>query len=389
MSPSPAARPALGAVRRSFAPWSDPAAEPLIRFEGVTKRFGAMTAVNALSLDIYERELFCLLGPSGCGKSTLLRLLAGFEQPDEGRVLLGGGDLTGVPPHRRPVNMMFQSYALFPHLTVAQNIAYGPRRAGAPARVIAERVAEMVRLVQLEGLEHRRPDQLSGGQRQRVALARALARAPKVLLLDEPLGALDKRLREDTQFELMDLQVRLGTTFVVVTHDQEEAMTLASRIAVMDRGQVVQVGPPAEIYEQPRTRFVAGFVGDVNLFEGRVVGRDEAGLWRLESADAPGGFLVEAGGDLTPGQAAAVAVRPEKLRLDRGAGPEEGPNRLVGAVWDMGYLGDWTTYRVRLPSGTVVRASQANAARRAEAPIGWEEPVTAWFAPDAAVLLVE
>jgi putrescine transport system ATP-binding protein len=275
-------RASIRAARRSFAPWKDPAAVPLIRFDHVTKRFGRTTAVDDLTLDVFERELFCLLGPSGCGKSTLLRLLAGFETVSEGRILLGGQDLVGAPPYRRPVNMMFQSYALFPHLTVARNIAFGLRQDRLPKADIAARVDEMLRLVQLEELGNRYPEQLSGGQRQRVALARALAKRPKVLLLDEPLAALDKKLREETQFELMDLQVRLGTTFIVVTHDQEEAMTMADRMAVMDRGKLVQVGTPGEIYEQPATRFIAEFVGDVNIFEGKVAGR-EGGLWRIEA----------------------------------------------------------------------------------------------------------
>jgi putrescine transport system ATP-binding protein len=263
-------RSPVGSARRSFAPWTEPGAVPLVRFESVTKRFGATAAVDDVTLDIFEREFFCLLGPSGCGKTTLMRLLAGFETPSAGRVVLGGADLSGVPPYRRPVNMMFQSYALFPHMSVAKNISYGLKQEGMPRRRREARVAEMLQLVQLEGLADRRPDQLSGGQRQRVALARALAKQPKVLLLDEPLAALDRKLRQETQFELMDIQVRLGTTFLVVTHDQEEAMTMADRIAVMDRGRLIEVAPPGELYERPRTRFVAEFVGDINIVEGQV-----------------------------------------------------------------------------------------------------------------------
>src|SRR5215212_4954057 len=286
----------------------------LVSFDQVTKRFGDFTAVDGLSLDIHEREFFALLGPSGCGKTTLLRLLAGFEAPDAGRVTLAGGDLAGIPPYRRPVNMMFQSYALFPHMTVAGNVAFGLKQDRLPKPEIAARVAEMLRLVQLEPFADRRPDQLSGGQRQRVALARALAKRPKVLLLDEPLAALDKKLREETQFELMDLQVRLGMTFVVVTHDQDEAMTMADRIAVMDKGKVVQVGPPGEIYEQPKTRFIAEFVGDVNVLEGRVAGRAEGGGWRIETASAATPLIVNDPGEaLTIGQGVVVAVRPEKM----------------------------------------------------------------------------
>ena len=378
----------IGAVRRSFAPWNDPAAVPLIRFETVAKRFGGTVAVDDLTLDIFEREFFCLLGPSGCGKSTLLRMLAGFEEPSAGRVVLAGQDLVGVPPYRRPVNMMFQSYALFPHMTVAGNVAFGLKQDRLPKAEIAARVGEMLRLVQLEPLAKRYPEQLSGGQRQRVALARALAKRPKVLLLDEPLAALDKKLREETQFELMDLQVRLGTTFVVVTHDQDEAMTMADRIAVMDKGKVVQVGPPGEIYEQPKTRFIAEFVGDVNVLEGRVAGRAEGGGWRIETASAATPLIVNDPGEaLTIGQGVVVAVRPEKMILSREPPPPGADNRLAGAVWDIGYLGDWTVYRIRLDSGPVLRVSRANASRFVERPIGWEDRVHLTFASNAAVVL--
>src|SRR3954454_3852491 len=243
---------------------------PLVTFERITRRFGAFTAVDGLSLEINEREFFALLGPSGCGKTTLLRLLAGFEAPDDGRVTLEGLDLAGVPPYRRPVNMMFQSYALFPHLTVAGNVAFGLKQDGLAKDEIARRVDEMLALMQLSGFGSRRPDQLSGGQRQRVALASSLAKRPKVLLLDEPLAALDRKLREETRFELKELQQRLATTFVIVTHDQDEAMTVADRIAVMNGGKLAQVGTPAAVYERPNSRWVAGFLGEVNLIEGQV-----------------------------------------------------------------------------------------------------------------------
>jgi putrescine transport system ATP-binding protein len=386
-TPSQRPRPATGAVRRSFAPWNDPAATPLIRFERVSKRFGDTAAVQDLSLDIYEREFFCLLGPSGCGKTTLMRILAGFEEPSDGRVSLAGQDLAGVPPYRRPVNMMFQSYALFPHMSVEKNVAFGLKQDGLGRDEIGTRVDEMLRLVQLQGLARRYPDQLSGGQRQRVALARSLAKRPKVLLLDEPLAALDKKLREETQFELMDLQHELGTTFLMVTHDQEEAMTMADRIAVMDHGRIVQVATPGEIYEQPRTRFIAEFVGDVNILEGQVAGR-ENGLWRVASPAAAQPLTVDDPDEvLETGQGVAIAVRPEKMTVSRDVPPPGTPNVLTGAVWDIGYLGDWTVYRVKLESGAVLRVSRANATRFVAQPIDWDERVYLSFAPEGAVIL--
>jgi len=257
-----------------FAPWTDPNEAPLIQFKGVTKRFGSFTAIDNLTQDIYAREFFALLGPSGCGKTTLMRMLAGFETPTEGQILLGGVDIGHIPPNQRSVNMMFQSYALFPHLSVWDNIAFGLRRAGKPKPEIEARVTEMLRLTRLEQFAKRKPHQISGGQRQRVALARSLARAPKLLLLDEPLGALDKKLREETQFELMDIQEKTGTTFIIVTHDQEEAMTVASRVAVMNHGRIIQVAPPDEIYEAPNSVYVADFIGDVNLFRGTASKRE-------------------------------------------------------------------------------------------------------------------
>src|SRR5580704_11235058 len=293
--------------KRGFAPWTDRALQPLLRIEGASKRFDAFAAVDCLSLDIYQGEFFALLGPSGCGKTTLLRLIAGFEHASAGRILLEGIDLLPVPPHRRPVNMMFQSYALFPHLNVEANVAFGLKQEGLPKKQIAERVADMLTLVKLENFGRRKPSELSGGQRQRVALARSLVKRPRVLLLDEPMAALDKKLRGETQFELMDLQRRLGLTFIIVTHDQSEAMTVADQIAVMDRGRLIQVAPPAEIYERPNSRWVADFIGSVNLFEGRV-GNDEGtiegtALGRLRAA---GKINAE------PGATVWVAVRPEK-----------------------------------------------------------------------------
>jgi putrescine transport system ATP-binding protein len=361
----------------------------LVRFAEVSKRFAGVPAVNRLSLDIHPGEFFALLGPSGCGKTTLLRILAGFETPDEGRVLLDGDDLATVPPHRRPVNMMFQSYALFPHLTVAGNIAFGLRQDRLPKQAIAARVEEMLALVKLEGLGARKPDQLSGGQRQRVALARSLAKRPKVLLLDEPMAALDKKLREETQFELMDLQARLGTAFVIVTHDQEEAMTVARRIAVMDRGEIVQVATPAEIYEQPKSRWVAAFIGDVNLIEGGVVETNATGAV-IEDGGGRRYRVAEAAG-ATVGARVAIALRPEKLRiaatLATTAAAADGANAVRGRVWDIGYLGDVSIYKVRLDDGTQMKASVANVTRFVERPIGWDDEVVLSWAPSAAVLL--
>src|SRR3954452_15041578 len=313
----------------------------LVTFDQVTKRFGDFTAVDSLTLDIFEREFFALLGPSGCGKTTLLRMLAGFEAPDAGRVVLGGQDLAGVPPYRRPVNRMFQSYALFPHMTVAGNVAFGLKQDRLPKDEIAARVDEMLGLVQLRPLASRKPDQLSGGQRQRVALARSLAKRPKVLLLDEPLAALDRKLREETRFELKELQRRLETAFVIVTHDQDEAMSIADRIGVMNRGKLAQVGTPAEIYERPNSRWVAGFVGDVNLIEGRVtavypsfVMVEREGM-RLRVAHAP----------VAPGRI-AVARRPEKIRLSHAVPDGAFENGAAGTVTDIGYLGTLSLYKV-------------------------------------------
>jgi putrescine transport system ATP-binding protein len=363
---------------------------PLLRIEAVVKQFGVFRAVDRLSLDIRAGEFFALLGPSGCGKTTLLRMLAGFETPDEGRILLDGQDIAQVLPHQRPVNMMFQNYALFPHLSVRDNIAFGLKRAGMARSEIDARVAEMVALVKLEGLEKRKPDQLSGGQKQRVALARSLARRPQVLLLDEPLAALDKKLRENTQLELMELQRRLGMTFVIVTHDQEEAMTVADRIGVMDAGRLEQVASPRELYEAPASRWVAEFVGDVNIFEGQVETR-EAGRLLISTRDAGTIAVAEPRQPLTR-TVVAVAIRPEKVKLSR-RGPVSDAvnaraiNRLEGIVTDVGYLGGVTTYKVKLDSGAVVRSSMANTARIDIDAYNVSQRVVAWFTPDDCVVL--
>jgi putrescine transport system ATP-binding protein len=374
----------LGSIRRNFDPWNDPTAKPLIEFDRVVRTFGDFNAVDDLSLNVYTREFFALLGPSGCGKSTLLRMLAGFETPTSGDIRLGGQSLTGVPPYRRPLNMMFQSYALFPHMSVEKNIAFGLKQDGMARSEISDRVAEMLRLVKLTPYAKRKPQQLSGGQQQRVALARSLAKKPKVLLLDEPLGALDKKLREETQFELMDLQQELGLTFVIVTHDQEEAMTMSDRIAVMRAGRIEQVATPAILYEAPNSRYVADFIGNVSIVEGTV--EDISGD-RLRLAAEGGILTVDGAPNLAKGAAAALAVRPEKITLSRRPPDAGAANVLKGTVWDIAYLGDVTLFNVKLDSGTIMRATVMNAFRVAPEQIGWDEEVYLSFPADAGVIL--
>jgi putrescine transport system ATP-binding protein len=368
------------------APWHDPDAEPYIRIEHVTKKFGDFVAVNDVSLNVYRGELFSLLGGSGCGKTTLLRMLAGFEEPTEGKIYIDGIDMAEIPPYHRPTNMMFQSYALFPHMTVEQNVSFGLKQDKLPAAEINTRVGAILEMVQLTQFARRKPHQLSGGQRQRVALARALVKAPKLLLLDEPLGALDKKLREATQFEIMNIQDKLGITFMVVTHDQEEAMTLSTRIGVMHQGQIVQIGTPQEIYEYPNTKQVADFIGSVNLFEGHII-EDEPDHVMIESPEAGGKIYIDHGISSAPGARVWAALRPEKILLNRGERTEP-YNCITGTVKGMAYMGNLSIYLVKLDSGKEVKVTIPNQVRAAEHAIGWEDRVSLTWHPNSPVVLL-
>ncbi len=378
--PTPPPRPAL-------EPWADPTAPPLIKIRDVVKRFDGVVAVDDVWLDIYRGEFFSLLGPSGCGKTTLLRMLAGFETPTSGTIEIDGVDMARVPPHRRPVNMMFQSYALFPHMSVEQNIAFGLRQERVGSREIKARVAEMMQLVQLHDLGRRKPHQLSGGQRQRVALARSLIKRPKVLLLDEPLAALDRKLREETQFELVNIQEELGLTFVIVTHDQDEAMTVSTRMAIMDRGRTVQIGTPGEVYEYPNSLYVAEFVGEVNIFEGRVdaVGKD---FVRVASPESGCEIYADRGLDAVAGQTVWAALRPEKIDIAKTPPADASHNCMSGEVFDIAYLGSISVYHVKLASGKIAKVTVANRARIVEQPITWEDRVWLSWPPTASVILL-
>jgi len=372
-------------INPAFAPWLDTQAKPIIDFQSVTKNYGDFTAIDNIDLKIYPREFFALLGPSGCGKTTLMRMLAGFETATKGTILIDGQDMAHVPAHNRAVNMMFQSYALFPHLSVADNIAFGLKRSDMPKSEIGGRVDEMLRLVQLGKFAKRKPHQLSGGQRQRVALARALAKGPKLLLLDEPLGALDKKLRHETQFELMDIQEKTGTTFVIVTHDQEEAMTVASRIAVMDHGRLAQIDTPDRVYESPNSVYVADFIGDVNIIRGAVDSceTESAGL-KWSEGSAP--IRALPGPDLKPGARAAFAIRPEKVSISQ-TEPTDMHNRVQGKVEDIAYLGNMSMYFVRLADGTLVKAQVANVRRISRRGITWDEQVWLSWTDTAGIIL--
>jgi putrescine transport system ATP-binding protein len=351
-----------------------------VRIESVTKRFGDFVAVDNVSLSIFKGEIFCLLGGSGCGKTTLLRMLAGFETPSSGRIFIDGQDMADTLPYERPVNMMFQSYALFPHMTVEKNVAFGLEQENLPRKEIDSRVADMLGIVKLTELARRKPHQLSGGQRQRVALARSLVKRPKLLLLDEPLGALDKKLRQATQFELINLQEQLGVTFIVVTHDQEEAMTLATRIGVMDRGEIVQVGSPTEIYEYPTSKFVADFIGSVNMFEGRLI-EDEPNFVRIQAPELSSTIYVDHGISSAPGATVWAAIRPEKIEISRKEPPEQ-ENRARGVVRDIAYMGDLSVYLVQIDSGKMVQVTLPNTVRQVNRRLSWDE--TVWLSWDAS-----
>ncbi|WP_029917424.1 ABC transporter ATP-binding protein [Pelobacter seleniigenes] len=372
---------------RAYEPWQDVNASPLVRIEGVTKTFGDTYAVDNVSVDIYRGEFFSLLGSSGCGKTTLLRMLAGFEQPTAGRIFIDGTDITHVPPYERPVNMMFQSYALFPHMNVERNIAFGLRQEKLPKGEIQERVNDALQLVKMTEYARRRPEQLSGGQRQRVALARALVKRPKILLLDEPLGALDKKLREHTQFELVNIQEKLGITFIMVTHDQEEAMTMSTRMAVMNDGVIVQLGTPAYIYEYPATRFIAEFVGAANVIEGRVLAVQEDCLSIYSDAyDCE--LLIQHHKPMDIGAPVAVALRPEKVHMvEAPAAAPAAVNTISGIVSEIAYLGDISIYHIRTTGGQLLQAQLTNRNRGENPGPTWDQPVQLTWHQSSGVVL--
>jgi putrescine transport system ATP-binding protein len=357
-----------------------------LRIHGLSKEFSGYKAVNDVSLDIAKGEIFALLGPSGCGKSTLLRMLAGFERPSSGRIELAGQNIVDLPPYERPINMMFQSYALFPHLTVRDNIAFGLKREGLPAAQVADKVDAMLKLVQLGKFAERKPHQLSGGQQQRVALARSLAKQPQLLLLDEPLGALDKKLREQTQIELVNIIEQVGVTCVMVTHDQEEAMTMCSRIAIMSEGRFMQIGAPAEMYETPANRFVADFIGNVNLMDG-TLDVDAADHCVIGCADVK--HYVGHGITGNESQAVTVALRPEKINLHKQQPSDTAHNAVAGEIKELSYFGSFTVYHLKLASGSVLKVSQANTQRHRDDELTWGDRAWASWTPSSQVVLTQ
>mgnify|MGYP001084991920 FL=1 len=368
-----------------FEPWQDPQARPIIDIVHVSRAFEGFPAVNNISLQIFPGEFFSLLGASGCGKTTLLRLLAGLEIPTAGKIFIDGMNMTNVEPYNRPVNMMFQSYALFPHMTVEQNIAFGLKQQNMHTNDIRDRVISMLDLVHLRKYAKRKPQPLSGGQRQRVALARSLAKQPRVLLLDEPLGALDRKLREQTQFELVNIQETLGVTFIMVTHDQEEAMTMSTRIGVMEEGRIRQVGTPTEIYEYPSSRFVADFIGEMNIFEGFVT-EDEPDHVSIKSEEAGCDLYVTHSSSAPVGAQVAVAIRPEKIMITKEIVQKE-RNCCKGIVTEIAYLGDVSIYHVELKSGKKILSTVTNQVRLTERPINWDDEVYLHWRPESGLVL--
>ena len=374
----------------AVTPWLDPDAKPFIQIKGLSKQFDDFLAVANVTLDIYKGELFTILGGSGCGKSTLLRMLAGFETPSEGQIIIDGVDMAGIPAYDRPINMMFQSYAVFPHMTVEQNISYGLKKDKLGKAEIAIRVKDMLELVQLSELAKRKPHQLSGGQRQRVALARALIKQPKVLLLDEPLAALDKKLREQTQFELMNLQYELGITFVVVTHDQEEAMTLSDRVAVMDAGKFVQTGTPTQVYESPHNRFVADFFGTINFFNATVISIDTVTKTLRAELETTGTQLnANTDAEFSMGAEVTIAVRPEKIIVSQQLPEGDHLTITQGTVEDLAYYGNRSVYRVRSQSGRIIQVSAQNYHRSEALALEWDDVVYLSWDSSCNVVLAE
>jgi putrescine transport system ATP-binding protein len=365
--------------------WQDVNAEPYIRLENITKYYGDAALLRGVNLSIHKGELFSLLGQSGCGKTTLLRILAGLDKPTTGSVTLGGTDITDVPIYKRPVNMMFQSYALFPHMTAWQNVAFGLKQERLLSQTLNDRVREVFQLVQLEGYEDRFPAQLSGGQQQRVALARSLVKRPKLLLLDEPLTALDKGLRKQTQFEIVNIQEKVGITFILVTHDQEEAMTMSSRIGIMGDGKIRQVGVPHDIYEFPNSKFVAEFIGSINFFEGIVV-EQEMDHILIESAEVECICYAAYAGAVPVGASVTLAIRPEKIMIST-LKPSYPRNWAQGIVKEIAYLGDISIYYVALPSGKTVTATLPNLLRLADRDFQWEDSVYLFWREENSVVL--
>lgn len=370
---------------KTLEPWQDPNATPYIKIENVTRDYSGFPVLNNVSLTVYREEFFSLLGPSGCGKTTLLRILSGLDKPTSGKIFIDGVDVTRKPAFERPVNMMFQSYALFPHMTVEQNVAFGLKQEGLLSSEIQDRVADVLRLVQMDKFYKRKPDQLSGGQRQRVALARSLVKKPKLLLLDEPMAALDRQLRESTQFELVNIQEQVGVTFIMVTHDQEEAMTMSTRVGIMEDGRIRQVGTPNEVYEYPNSRYVADFFGWVNLFDG-IVTENGHDYVRVQGDDSHKEYLVSHSASLPVGAHVTVAVRPEKISMSK-TNPKASTNTVRGVVSEIAYQGDISIYYVRLETNKVVLVIQPNLVRLAERPITWEDDVYLHWHDQSAVIL--